>query len=100
VASRHPGVFARHPLEQPAVTGELRINPLYAQQPEGEHLRLTLAFPNEEYAEEYGACLRYLPETLTLDRAVVASLAAGSVSDAMIDLLRRKVIVDLPKRYY
>ena len=100
VASRHPGVFARHPLEQPAVTGELRINPLYTQQPEGEQLRLTLAFPNEEYAEEYGACLQYLPETLTLERSVVASLAAGRVSDEMIDLRRRKVIVDLPKRYY
>ena len=100
VASRHPGVFARHPLEQPAVTGELRINPLYTQQAEGEHLRLTLAFPNEEYAEEYGACLQYLPETLTLERSIVASLAAGRVSDEMIDLRRRKVIVDLPKRYY
>jgi len=100
VASRHPGVFARHPLEQPAVTGELRINPLYTQQAEGEHLRLTLAFPNEEYAEEYGACLQYLPQTLTLERSVVASLAAGRVSDEMIDLRRRKVIVDLPKRYY
>ena len=100
VASRHPGVFARHPLGQPAVTGELRINPLYTQQTEGEHLRLTLAFPNEEYAEEYGACRQYLPETLTLDRPVVASLAAGRLSHEMIDLLRRKVIVDLPKRYY
>ena len=100
VASHHPDVFARHPLEQPAVTGELRINPLYTQQVEGDQLRLTLAFPNEEYAEEYGACRQYLPETLTLDRSVVASLAAGRVSDAMIDLLRRKVIVDLPKRYY
>ena len=82
------------------MTGELRINPLYAQQAEGEYLRLTLAFPNEEYAEEYGACLQYLPETLTLERSIVASLAAGRVSDEMIDLRRRKVIVDLPKRYY
>jgi len=100
VASRQPGVFARHPLEQPAVTGELRINPLYTQQPEGEQLRLTLAFPNEEYAEEYGACRQYLPETLTLDRSVVAALASGRVSDETIDLRRRKVIVDLPTRYY
>jgi hypothetical protein len=73
---------------------------LYTQQAEGEHLRLTLAFPDEEYAEEYGACRQYLPETLTLDRSVVASLASGRVSDEMIDLRRRKVIVDLPTRYY
>jgi hypothetical protein len=100
VASRHPGVFGRHPLSQPPVTGELRINPLYAQEPEGDRVHLRLAFPNEEYADEYGACRQYLPETLTLDRSTVASLASGRMSTRLIDLLRRKVIVDLPKRYY
>ena len=101
VASRHPGVFARHPLTQPdAAAGELRINPLYAVEPDGERVRLRLEFPSEEYADEYGACRQYLPETLTLDPAALASLAAGKVSGDLIELLRRKVIVDLPKRYY
>jgi uncharacterized protein YbaR (Trm112 family) len=100
VASRHPGVFARHPLPQPAMAGELRINPLYVQEPDGDRIHLRLAFPNEEYADEYGACRQYLPETLTLERAAVAALAGGRVSAALTDLLRRKVIVDLPKRYY
>jgi uncharacterized protein YbaR (Trm112 family) len=100
VASRHPGVFARHPLPQPATTGELRINPLYAQEPDGDRVHLRLAFPNEEYADEYGACRQYLPETLTLERSAVASLASGRVSAALSELVRRKVIVDLPKRYY
>ena len=101
VASRHPGVFARHALPPPATgAGELRINPLYVQKPDGDQIRLTLAFPNEEYADEYGACRQYLPETLTLDRAAIAALAAGRVSGPLVGLLRRKVIVDLPKRYY
>jgi uncharacterized protein YbaR (Trm112 family) len=100
VASRHPGVFARHPLPQPATAGELRINPLYAQEPDGDRVHLRLAFPNEEYADEYGACRQYLPETLTLERSAIAALATGRVSTALVDLLRRKVIVDLPKRYY
>ena len=101
VASRHPGVFERHPLTPPdAAAGELRINPLYAQQPDGDRVRLRLEFPNEEYADEYGACRQYLPETLTLDRAAVASLASGLVAGDLVELLRRKVIVDLPKRYY
>ena len=101
VASRHPGVFTQHPLTNAADTsGELRINPLYAVEPDGDRLRLRLAFPNEEYADEYGACRQYLPETLTLERAAVASLASGRVSGELVDLLRRKVIVDLPKRYY
>jgi uncharacterized protein YbaR (Trm112 family) len=100
VASRHPGVFARHPLPTPATTGELRINPLYAQEPDGDRVHLRLTFPNEEYADEYGACRQYLPETLTLERSAVASLASGRVPAALSDLVRRKVIVDLPKRYY
>jgi hypothetical protein len=101
VASRHPEVFARHALTQPAgAAGELRINPLYAQEPDGDRIRLTLAFPNEEYADEYGACRQYLPETLTLERSVIQSLATGRVSGELSELLRRKVIVDLPKRYY
>jgi uncharacterized protein YbaR (Trm112 family) len=100
IASRHPGVFARHPMPQPATAGELRINPLYAQEPDGDRVQLRLAFPNEEYADEYGACLQYLPETLTLERSTIAALATGRVSTALLDLLRRKVIVDLPKRYY
>jgi uncharacterized protein YbaR (Trm112 family) len=100
VASRHPGVFARHPLPQPTTAGELRINPLYTQEPDGDRVHLRLTFPNEEYADEYGACRQYLPETLTLERSAVASLASGRVSTALNDLLRRKVIVDLPKRYY
>jgi uncharacterized protein YbaR (Trm112 family) len=101
VASRHPGVFARHALTAPAgAAGELRINPLYVLEPDGDRVRLRLEFPNDEYADEYGACRQYLPETLTLDRSSIASLAGGELSGELIELLRRKVIVDLPKRYY
>ena len=101
IASRHPGVFARHPLTQPsAAGGELRINPLYTVEPDGNRVRLHLRFPSEDYEQEYGACRQYLPEALTLDRSAVASLATGRVSGDLIELLRRKVIVDLPKRYY
>src|SRR3984893_11360467 len=55
IASREPGVFARHPLPSPAPTasGELRLNPLYSQQPEGDRVQLRLTFPSKEYEEEY-----------------------------------------------
>ena len=101
VASRHPGVWTRHPLTPPGVAaGELRINPLYTVEPDGDGVRLRLGFPSEEYEAEYGACRQYLPEALTLDRSTVASLSGGRISGDLIELLRRKVIVDLPKRYY
>src|SRR5262249_6322495 len=102
IASRDPRVFASHELPPtPAkAAGELRLNPLYAQEPEGERVRLRLTFPSADYEEEYGACRQYLPEELTIDRSTMAALEAGRVSGEVADLLRRKVIVDLPTRYY
>ena len=102
IASRDPRVFAAHPLppipERPA--GELRLNPLYAVTPESDRVRLRLKFPDSEYEDEYGACRRYLPEEITLGRDAVAAIEGGRISADVVDLLRRKVIVDLPKRYY
>ena len=102
VASRDPRVFAAHPLppvpERPA--GELRLNPLYAVTRDSDRLRLRLKFPDSEYEDEYGACRRYLPEEITLGRDAIAVIEGGRISGDIADLLRRKVIVDLPKRYY
>jgi uncharacterized protein YbaR (Trm112 family) len=106
VASRHPGVYARHALPIPtAAAGEFRINPLYVQAEEpavaaSSGTRLRLRFPSEDYEQEYGACREYLPEEVALDPAAAAALATGRVSPEIADLVRRKVIVDLPKRYY
>jgi len=101
VASRNPRVFAAHPLPAPAApAGELRLNPLYAVTPEGDRVRLRLTFPDSEYEDEYGACRRYLPEELTLGPDAMAAIQSGTVSGELAELLRRKVIVDLPKRYY
>ena len=63
-------------------------------------MRLRLEFPSEDYEQEYGACRQYLPDELTLDRAAIAALARGRVAGELAELVRRKVIVDLPKRYY
>jgi uncharacterized protein YbaR (Trm112 family) len=102
VASRDARVFAAHPLppvpDRPA--GELRLNPLYDVTPESDRVRLRLKFPDSEYEDEYGACRRYLPEEITLGRDAIAAIEAGRISGDLADLLRRKVIVDLPKRYY
>jgi uncharacterized protein YbaR (Trm112 family) len=105
VASRHPGAYARHPLQIPtAAVGEFRLNPLYipadAPADASEGLRLRLRFPSEDYEQEYGACRVYLPEEVALDAAATAALAAGRLTPEIVELVRRKVIVDLPKRYY
>jgi hypothetical protein len=102
VASREPRVFAAHPLPPlpSRSSGELRLNPLYAQQPEGDRIHLRLQFPTQEYEEEYGACRQYLPEALTIERSTLAAIEGGVLSGELSDLVRRKVIVDLPNRYY
>jgi len=106
VASRHPGVYARHAVPIPtAAAGEFRVNPLYVRADDAAGgaspgTRLRLRFPSEDYEQEYGACREYLPEEVTIDPAAMAALATGRVSPEIADLVQRKVIVDLPKRYY
>jgi hypothetical protein len=102
VASRDEAVFRPHPLPPvPArAAGELRLNPLYTQEAEGDRLRLRLTFPDGEYEDEYGACRRYLPEEIAIERRTLDALASGRIEGELVDLVRRKVIVDLPNRYY
>ncbi len=102
VASRHPGVFVGHPLEPPPVAprGEYRLSPLYVAEPAGDRVRLRLQFPSEEYEDEYGACRQYLPGEATIGRAAWTALEAGRLPSELADLARRRVILDLPLRYY
>jgi hypothetical protein len=104
IASRHPGVFAAHPLESlppSVVTGEFQLNPLYATTLlSPDSVRLSLQFPSGDYAEEYGACRAYLPDEVVVDRTVLAALPASTVTGELADLARRRVVLDLPKCYY
>jgi uncharacterized protein YbaR (Trm112 family) len=101
VASRRADVFTPHPIAPPAEpVGELRVNPLYAAHSEGDQVRFELRFPSEDYEQEYGACRGYLPDTFVLDRAALAAIADGRVPPDMADLVRRRVLVDLPRGYY
>ena len=101
IASHNPGVFGRHPLPPPdTAAGDFRINPLYAVEPDGDRVRLRLRFPSEDYEQEYGACRQYLPDEVTVDRAVLSALPAATVSGPLADLARRRIVLNLPKRYY
>jgi len=101
VASRNPRVFAPHSLPvSDRATGEFRLNPLYAAEPDGRNVRLTLRFPSEEYEQEYGACRQYLPAEEIADRAALDALPVARVSGALAGLARRRIVLDLPRRYY
>ena len=101
VASRRADVFRTHGVVvAPAARGEFRVNPLYAIEPDGDRVRLRLRFPSPDYAEEYGAARMYLPEEVTVDRAALDALPADRLPAGLTELARRRIVLDLPKRYY
>jgi uncharacterized protein YbaR (Trm112 family) len=100
VASRDAGVFRKHHSADPgALTGELRVNPLYRVEQRGARASLTLTFPTAEYEEEFGAVRRYLPDTLTLDADLRGPLQTSQFGSAYTDLRRRRILLDTPPRY-
>jgi len=83
-----------------AASGEFRVNPLYKRQQAGDRLHLTLTFPSSDYEDEYGACRQYLPDQATIQLRSLQALEEGRRPGDLEDLIRRRVIVDLPKHYY
>jgi uncharacterized protein YbaR (Trm112 family) len=101
LASRDERVFAPHIIDNsPAQHGEFRINPLYEVRDLGEAVKLRLSFPDEDYEAEFGACRQYLPDALTIDRASLEAMAAGTLTPELEAFLRRRIVLDLPRRYY
>jgi len=101
IATEDQALYRRYPLPEPGeLSGELRVNPLYAVKADDSQSVLTLLFPNEEYEEEFGECKRYLPAAVTLPgdaRGVLEASALGIDAD---QLRRSRVLIDAPKRYY
>ncbi|MES1256231.1 MAG: hypothetical protein ABUS56_11515 [Acidobacteriota bacterium] len=101
VATRNAAVFAPHALETPAAPrGEYRLNPLYAVEDMGDAVRLRLRFPSPDYEDEYSACRRYLPPEALVPRAALGTLDARVPAPAVAELVRQRVVLDLPRRYY
>jgi uncharacterized protein YbaR (Trm112 family) len=101
VASMRPDIYTKHPLDEPTVGGEYRLNPLYAVEgADGDHLRIRLRFPSEDYEQEYGASRRYLPDGVEVHRTALEMLPGDVLPPALVDLARRRVILKLPKQYY
>lgn len=101
VASGDPRVYARHEATTATgLSGEFRVNPLYHVEERGDALKLRLQFPDREYEDEYGACKRYLPDTASVSRSALDTLNATGIPGPLDILVRDKVIVHLPHKYY
>ena len=97
-----PGVdgFRRYPVSDPVeVTGNLVVNPLYGVERRQGASILTLRFPTPEYEEEFGACRRYLPDTVTVEADLTGHIEPTMLGTRYQDLRRRRVLLDAPPRY-
>ena len=101
LASKVDAVFQRHELPVPrTAAGQWRINPLFDVVDTGAQVQATLRFPSSDYEYEYGACREYLPESVSIDAAELRALQAGSPQASLDELVRRKVLLDVPANYF
>ena len=102
IASRHFGMFVPHVLDPPPArpVGEFRVNPLYvAEFRDEDAVRYRLQFPSEDYEQEYGACREYLLPEVIIGHADLQTLAQGRVPPGVTELVRRRIVVDIPLGY-
>jgi uncharacterized protein YbaR (Trm112 family) len=75
------------------------VNPLYRLARDGATTTLTLAFPTKDYADEFAACRRYLPDSVVIEGDLTSPRVvapAGLDADA---LFARRILLDAPARY-
>ena len=100
VASPRPDLFREYEIPDARdVAGELRVNPLYRVEREGNSSVLTLTFPTPEYEEEFGACKQYLPSRVTVSADLTGTIDSSRLGPGGDDLRRRRVLIDMPARY-
>ena len=81
------------------VTGVLAVNPLYRVDYADSVSRLTLTFPTAEYEDEFALAKRYLPATVSVDTDLRAAITPEAFGSDYPELRRRRVLLDLPRRY-
>jgi ubiquinone/menaquinone biosynthesis C-methylase UbiE len=86
--------------EWPHAEGTLGLNPLYRRENIAGtgQIRLRRQFPDAEYERENEASTRYLPEELTVDRAVLESVETSSPRQ-VAELVDQFVLIDVPANY-
>jgi hypothetical protein len=55
--------------------------------------------PTPEYEEDFGACRRYLPDTVTVDADLSGTIVRETLGSAYEDLRRRRIVIDAPPQY-
>jgi len=101
VASHDDRVFRRVslPAGLPA-PDTLIVNPLYQVEVRDGRSNLTLSFPTPEYADEFAAAKRYLPQQVSVAGDVTRGIDRATIGgEQHDDLCRRLVFISAPERY-
>jgi SAM-dependent methyltransferase len=100
LAPRDTRVYREYDVPPPAeVRGELKFSPLYDVALSNGHAALTLHYPSQEYEDEYRASRTYLPDTIQIGHDTLRAMHAGRITSEIEDLMRRRIVVDLPPNY-
>jgi uncharacterized protein YbaR (Trm112 family)/SAM-dependent methyltransferase len=100
IATGREELFQRYEVPAPdQVTGELMVNPLYKVELSSGASVLTLSFPTAEYEEEFAECLRYLPDTITVEADLTGPIRPEMLGSSYGELRERRVIIDAPIGY-
>ena len=103
VATRHRACSCRtrSSRRRTGARGEFRVNPLYAVSGDvrGARSRSTCGFRPRTTRRNTAPAGNTCPRKSSSPREALSALAAGRVPVALADLLRRRVIVDLPRGY-
>ena len=101
VASQHASLFRPYNVPDTLeITGELKVNPLYRVERYGGSSVLTLTFPTPEYEVEFNACKQYLPYNVTVNADLTGSINPMILGDNYEEFRHRRVILDVPPRYF
>ena len=101
VATKSEEVFASHPaVASSKADGELRVNPLYESTPMDGMVRFRLSFPSPEYEDEFGHCRLYLEDDVVIGMGVLEEVMAGHRSPEVRQLMGRRIVLEMPRRYY
>jgi hypothetical protein len=85
--------------EWPHAVGTLGLNPIYREITVGNEIQLRFDFRTPWYAYENHEMLSYHPRTVTLDRALLATLTTSRDDPAVASLVASFVLVGLPDRF-
>jgi hypothetical protein len=77
----------------------LQFSPIYDVSLSNGHAALSLRYPSSEYEEEYTAGHVYLPDAVNVGSDTLAAMHEGRLTDDVQDLMRRRVVLDLPPDY-